>query len=238
MATPGVADPSDSYKTQACGYWFEASLAWLALLAVAGDPPPLRNEAHYLCRLKHFWDPGYCAGDLFLESPDAHFTVVWLVGWATRFVSLEAVAWIGRAVSWGLIAAGWARLTRRVTPLPLAAPVGVALVALLTEQGNFAGEGMVGGFEAKSPAYGLVLLALADAAAGRWNRAWVLLGGASAMHALVGGWSVVALMGAWWWTPGAPRFTAMLRGLFAGGCLSLAGVLPPCGSTTACPQTS
>ena len=75
-----------------------------------GDPAPAVNEPHYLCRLRHYWDPSYCQGDLFLDSPDAHFTVVWLFGWLTQVLSLEATAWAGRLFSWALISAGWTRL--------------------------------------------------------------------------------------------------------------------------------
>ncbi|MEN0109179.1 MAG: DUF6798 domain-containing protein [Planctomycetota bacterium] len=200
----------------------------LVLLVAGGDPPAHRNEAHYLCRLKHYWDPGYCAGDLFLESPDAHFTVVWLFGWVTRVVSLEATAWLGRGVSWLLLAWAWQRLISRLAAPAWLAPLGMAAIVTLTEQTHFAGEWLVGGFEAKTLAYPLVIFALCDAMDGRWNRAWALLGGASALHALVGGWSVVALLVAWLGlrTRGAPPFWAMTPGLAVGAALSLAGVGP------------
>lgn len=203
---------------------------FLVFFAAAGDPAPLRNEAHYLCRLKHFWDPAWCQGDLFLESPDAHFTVVWLFGWVTRLVSLETTAWLGRIASWALIAWGWRRVVARVTPLPFMAPLGAALLVYLTEQGHFAGEWMIGGFESKTLAYGLVLLALSLAIDGRWNLAWGLLGAASALHALVGGWSVVALGLAWAWARSkdqrGPPLRSMAPGLAIGGLLALAGVVP------------
>ena len=212
--------------TQASRSRFDGLLVFLVLFAAAGDPAPARNEPHYLCRLKHFWDAGYCPGDLFLDSPDAHFTVVWLLGWVTQFVSLETTAWLGRLASWGLLAWGWRRLVERVTPVPLMAPLGAALLVFLTEQGHFAGEWLVGGFEAKTLAYPLVLIALTEAIDGRWNRCWTLLGVASAFHALVGGWSVVALALAWTRTPDRPSLAAMAPGLALGGLIAMAGVGP------------
>lgn len=198
----------------------------LVFFVAGGDPPPHRNEAHYLCRLKHVWDPSYCAGDPFLESPEAHWTIVALFGWVTRFVSLEATAWIGRFASWVVLAAGWVSLCRAVGVRLWLAPLAAALLVVTTEQGHFAGEWIIGGFEAKTLAYGFVLVALACAAGWRWNTAWVLLGIASACHALVGAWSVVALLGAWASGPRRPTLRSMLPGLLMGGLLALPGVLP------------
>ena len=47
-------------------------------------------------RLKHFWNPAWCVGDLFLDSTDTQVLFIWLFGWVTKFVSLTATAWIGR----------------------------------------------------------------------------------------------------------------------------------------------
>lgn len=201
-------------------------MTFLVFFVAAGDVAPLLNEAHYLCRLKHFWDPAYCRGDLFLESPDAHFTVVWLFGWVTRLMSLEATAWAGRILSWVLLAVGWQRLVGRITPVAMMAPLAALLLVFTTRQGHFAGEWVIGGFEAKTLAYGLVLFALVEAIDNRWNRAWGLLGVASAFHALVGGWSVVALAMAAIRAPDRPRLKTMLPGLAIGGVVAMAGVGP------------
>ncbi len=207
--------------------WLELGLVFLVFFVAGSDAAPHRNEAHYLTRLKHFWDPGWCAGDLFLESPDAHFTVVWLFGWVTRFASLEATAWIGRVLTWGLLAWGWTRLARLAAPRPWIAPLTAALFVTLTEQTHLAGEWVIGGFEAKCVAYAFLFFGLADWITGRWNRVWILLGIASAFHALVGGWSVVALLGVWAIAEGRrPPWRAMLPGLLTGGVISLLGVVP------------
>ncbi|MEO0530159.1 MAG: DUF6798 domain-containing protein [Planctomycetota bacterium] len=226
MSESGPATLGTAIKTPSRRFWFEVALTFLVFFVAAGDAAPLVNEPHYLCRLKHFWDPAYCRGDLFLESPDAHFTVVWLFGWITRLVSLETTAWVGRLLSWTLIAIGWQRLVGRVTTQAFMAPLAAMVLVYATREGHFAGEWIIGGFEAKTLAYGVVLFALSEAIDGRWNRAWLLLGVASAFHALVGGWSVLALAFAAAGAAGRPSLTRMMPGLVVGGVIAMAGVGP------------
>lgn len=200
----------------------------LVFFVAAGDLPPHTNEAHYLCRLKHYWDPSYCAGDLFLESPEAHLTIVLLLGWLTWFVSLPVLAWIGRILSWTLIAWGWTRLSRRVAPYPGVSVLGAALLVVGTQQTHFAGEWIIGGFEAKTLAYGVLLHALRAWLDRKWTLAWALIGLTTAMHALVGGWSAVALLFAR--STGAavrPRLRAMAPGLAIAAAVGSLGVVPP-----------
>ena len=73
----------------------EVLLIVLVFFIAAGDPPPHVNESHYLCRLKHFWNPDWCAGDLFLESTDTQVAFIWLFGWVTRWLSLA-----GHGLDW------------------------------------------------------------------------------------------------------------------------------------------
>ena len=54
----------------------------------AGQIPPDVNESHYLPKAKHFWDPTWCAGDLFLGSSFSHWLFYVTTGWLTRFLSL------------------------------------------------------------------------------------------------------------------------------------------------------
>ncbi|TWT90623.1 hypothetical protein Mal64_10170 [Pseudobythopirellula maris] len=207
--------------------WLETLLVLTVFFVASGNPAPAVNEAHYLTRLKHYWDPAWCAGDLFLESPEAHLTIVWLVGWATWFVSLETVAWLGRLVTWALLAWGWQRLSWRVLPRAWLSVLSAALLVVAVREGNFAGEWIVGGFEAKGPAWACVLFALERAIAGKWNLVWLLLGLATAMHALVGFWTTLVLLGVWaiYYRREQP-LRGMLPGLVAGGVLGLAGVAP------------
>ena len=177
--------------------WPEFGLILMVLFVFGGDAAPHRNEAHYLSRFKHFWTPEWCAGDFFLESPDAHYTLVSLLAWSTQFLTLASLAWFGRFFSWALISWAWVRLARQLGLSGFMTTLSATLMLALTESAEMAGEWIVGGFEAKVPAYALVLFALSEIMVRRWNRAWLLLGAASALHILVGGWSALVLFGYW-----------------------------------------
>src|SRR5690606_9107651 len=103
LAFPPSTDAPTTPRLRAA---WEILLIFGLFFVSAADPVPGVNESHYLTRLRHAIDPTYCAGDLFLESQDAHVTFVWAFGWLTSFLSLEAVAWGGRIVTW--LALAWA----------------------------------------------------------------------------------------------------------------------------------
>lgn len=206
---------------------FEIVLVWLVFIAHAGWPVPDVNEPHYLGKARHYWDAGWCPHDFFLDSADSHQVFYLTAGWLSRWVSLEAFAWCGRLVTWGLLAWAWRRLSFALVPRPWWSVFSAALFVALNEHFHMAGEWIVGGFEAKGFSYVLVFLALAELLQDRWNRAWLLLGAASAFHVLVGGWATVAA-GFCWLTLGSdrPRLMTILPGLIGGLVLALPGILP------------
>jgi hypothetical protein len=244
IAMPNAAITSDSSGSDQPSSRLrlgEVLLIILVFFAMAGDPTPHQNEPYYLCRLKHFWNPAWCAGDFFLESADAHATFVWTFGWITKWLSLAATAWVGRLFVWTLLAWAWQRLSWRIVPRPLFSVLSAALWVVLIDRANLAGEWVVGGFESKCVAYVFVLLALYELASENWNRVWLLLGAASAFHVLVGGWSVVVCSGIWLRNSSAQKnipqtairtsqlltsLRSMLPGLLAGGMLALLGIVP------------
>ena len=63
------------------GWWWEAALITLMCYLKAGWLPPDVNEAHYLAKAKHFWQPDWCPADFFLNSPDAHTPFYVVFGW-------------------------------------------------------------------------------------------------------------------------------------------------------------
>ena len=209
-----------------------ASVPWLLLIALffvyGGDAPPMVNEAHYLAKAKHFWDPDWCGQDLFLASGKAHTTFYALFGWPTRWFTLESTAWVGRLVGWGMIAFGLLRLTARMVPGPYVSLLVATVWLAGIEYANLAGEWVIGGIEAKVPAYAFVLLGLAALADRRWDRVWIHFGLASAFHVLVGGWSVAAAAVVWLVTESRrpDRQAFFRRGLFLGGGLALFGLVP------------
>ena len=121
----------------------------------------------------------------------------WTFGWLTRLLPLPAVAWVGRLLTWALLAYAWRRLSWAVLPQAWLAVLGAVLFVSLNENAHMAGEWIVGGAEAKGFAYVLVLLGIEAVVRARWNLAWLLLGAATGMHAVVGGWSLVTAGVAW-----------------------------------------
>jgi len=190
-------------------------------------PVPDVNEPYYLGKAIHFWNPDWASGDFFLESADAHQVFCFAYGWLSIWLAPLILAWFGRLLTWGLMAWAWRRLSFAVVPRRWFSILTAALFVCLLERCHMAGEWVIGGVEAKGFAYVLVLLGLEALVLGRWNRMWLLLGGASAFHVLVGGWSVVAAAIAWIGQgKGRPPLRSMWLALLGGLLLSLPGLVP------------
>ncbi|HEY2840466.1 MAG TPA: DUF6798 domain-containing protein [Pirellulales bacterium] len=200
----------------------ETLLIFLVFVVSAAWPIPEPNESHYVSKAKHYWNREWLAEDFFLQTPDWHSTFYLTTGWLTRFMDLPDVVRVGRVATWLLLAFFWRRLSWSLVPRLGASVVSAALVVGLNERFQMAGEWFVGGFEAKGFAYALVFGALAELVRGRWNFAWLLLGGATAFHVLVGGWSAIAV-GACWIFSGAerPRIASMAPGLLGFALLAI-----------------
>ena len=175
----------------------EVFLIFAAFFLQGAWPVPDVNEPYYLGKAIHFWNPGWVRGDFFFESQDAHAVFYLTFGWVSLWLSAEAMAWTGRVVTWLLLAWAWRRLSWAVAPRRWLAVLSGALFACLVERCHMSGEWIIGGVEAKGFSYVLVLLGLEALLRERWNRAWVLLGAASLMHVLVGGWAALAAGFAW-----------------------------------------
>src|SRR4051812_11049746 len=205
----------------------EVLLIVLIFFIATGDPTPSVNETHYIARLKHFWNPEWCKGDLFLGSPDTQVVFIWLFGWLTRWFSLSATTWICRTVAWLFVAWSWQRLSWRLVPRPLAAALSAALFLALNNYGQMAGEWVVGGVEAKCFAYAFVLMALRDMIDRRWGMVCLLLGASIAFHPIVGGWSALVCAILWLaYGRHEQSFKSMLPGVIAGSILAAIGIAP------------
>ncbi|MFN5320745.1 MAG: DUF6798 domain-containing protein [Planctomycetota bacterium] len=226
------------------GRWhgFSGWLTWALLVLLCGfffgQAPPDVNESHYLTKAKHFWNPQWCSGDLFLRSAEAHWLFFFATGWLTKFVSLETYAWLGRLLSWLLVATAWLQLSRQVSQRAWFALFSFALFLLFNLRFHLAGEWVVGGFEGKPLAYACGIWAVAAWLRGNWPQTVFLIGAAIGWHALVGGWLGLAvalatlslgsqgireaIAGCW------PSRGSLLSGIqiAAGACLALTGVLP------------
>lgn len=90
----------------------EALLLFVAFFLYGAYTVPDVNEAHYLGKAAHFWNPEIVQGDYFLDSPDAHQVFYFTLGWMTLFMPLPCVAWTFRILGWFLLALGWTSMVR------------------------------------------------------------------------------------------------------------------------------
>lgn len=231
--------------------WAAWALCVGVLALFGGWPPPDVNEAYYLLKAKHYWQPDFLANDVFLQSKDAHHVFFWSIGWLFRFGDNLTVCWIGRFLGWGALAAGWLALFHaawRPAPSSLAdssqtaspsrfrrnawavlgPPLLLANFVWLQNQTQMAGEWVVGGVEGKVFAWACVWLALANLLRDRWNRCGIWLGVGCLFHVLVGGWAAVAAAWTWVWIgPKSPK--RWIVGAVLGGGIACAAVVPNLG---------
>jgi hypothetical protein len=206
----------------------EIGLVFIIFVLYGAWPVPDSNEAHYLGKMIHYWDPDWCGNDFFFNSDDTHRVFYIAFGWLSLFLSPIALAWVGRIAAWWTLAWAWRRLSWAATGHRWWSVPTAAIMLLLLDRCHMAGEWIVGGLEAKGFAYALVFLGLECLLRNRWNRAWLCLGGASMLHVVLGGWSVIAAGIAWVLLgPGRrPTFRSMLPGLTGGFLLSLPALIP------------
>lgn len=231
----------------------ESILIFLCFALVSGQLPPDVNESHYLTKSKHFWDPEWCAGDIFLASSFAHWFFYLTTGWLTKIFSLSVTAWIGRTITWALMAFAWQRLSWKLLPSRGLAVLSAIFFLLLNERFHLAGEWVVGGFEAKGIAYFFVILALGNMVNRDWKWVWPALGAAAAFHVLVGGWAFISAIFAcgciqWvginsnkklWLVDSFNRAKSYVLPFVAGSALCLIGLIPPLlADSSADPETS
>jgi hypothetical protein len=213
-------------------------LAITAIFAAAGAwPAPDVNEAAYLTKARHAADPTWCAGDFYLETPDAHGIFYVVIGPMAARLPLETAAWIGRIAGWLALAIGFRHLASGTVTDPSWSPshrtwatlAAAAIFSLALRQNHAAGEWVIGGCEAKVFAWAFVFGGLGELFRGRFAWAWCLCGVGTAFHPIVGGWAMLAATAVRLFMPWpAPSTAAGFRmALFAVGSLCVAaGVMP------------
>ena len=233
----------------------EVLLVFGVFFAYGAWPIPDVNEQYYVGKAIHFWNPEWLANDPFLNTPDSHWLFYAAFGTLSFLFSQNALVWAGRVLIWALTACAWGRLSRALIPRRWVAPLTAAAFAFYLESFHMAGEWIFGGVEGKGFAFPFVFWGLACFVEGKYNRAWILYGIGAAFHVLVGGWAVVASLGAWAISahfefnaaarggengaklPLGARLARRLRGfgraflktlpgLLVGGAISLIGVIP------------
>ena len=222
MTGPGLAPPLSVARRV-----LEVCLI-LGLCAAYGSmPTPAVNEAHYLAKAKHYWDANWCPGDQFLDSADAHSVFYWTFGWLTVWLPLPLVAWSGRFFTWAFFSWAWQGLSWTIAPQNWYSLISAGLLLFGVQRCHFGGEWLIGGIEAKGFAFGFVFWALTLMLRNSWNAAGLCLGLATSFHVLVGGWSMVAAVGAWY-SCGAyrPAWRELLPGAAMAMLVSLPGLVP------------
>jgi hypothetical protein len=187
----------EKWHLKACALTTAAVFLSLLIDSFARYPVPGPNEPHYLCKAKHYWDPDWCARDLFLSSSNAHLVFYQTFGWLTRWFSLETTAIVGRLVGLLILAIGWTAMVRAVVPGKWGPPLWACWIFLaLQAVGNLSGEWLVGGIESKIVAYGLLFAAMALCMNRERRRSWhiamigLLFGVAISFHPVVGIWGL------------------------------------------------
>jgi hypothetical protein len=203
-----------SHTMRSLGWLHGFAADWIGVFALfflyAGGLVPGVNEPHYWTKSAHFWDPNFGAGDLFLESGNAHWLFYATFGALTQAFSLPAAVWIARFLLWGILALGWTwmarsmlssfeRNTEATDTFSTCPEQAVPWIATLCgagwlagmHWGHWAGEWVVGGAEAKVAAYACIFGALGCFFRKQVWFAWPLLGLAGAMHIVTGVWVIV-----------------------------------------------
>lgn len=212
-----------------CG--FEVALIGAVFAAAGAWPVPDVNEPVYLTKARHAVDPTWAAGDFFLETPDAHGVFYRVFGPVAAALPLEQAAWIGRVAGWLAVAVGFWHVIVPLVNTSLGRLAAAAFFVLALRCTTMAGEWVIGGCEAKVFAWACVLGGLGEFLRGRPASAWLAMGCGAALHPIVGGWGMIALVPAWWLTRSGrplsqlsrwPAVACMVGGLAA----AAAGVMP------------
>ncbi|MCL2744800.1 MAG: hypothetical protein FWE67_13210 [Planctomycetaceae bacterium] len=211
-------------------YFLEFAAVFAVFYIAANWAVPDSNEAHYIGKAIHYWNPDYIPHDDFLNSKDSHLAFYFTFGWLSFFFAQEAMAYIGRFAVWLLLAFSWQRFSFTLVPIRYASIASAVAMAYYVNSFNMAGEWFLGGVEAKCFAFPLMFLGIDSMLRGKWNRCWLLLGAASAFHVLTGGWAVLACLFVRIFEKKNGRFVlpqiGEIAALIIGGGLSLFGLIP------------
>jgi hypothetical protein len=154
------------------------------------------NEGNVLPLAKQYIDSTWIPGDWYLNQSAGYRMP------SQQLMGRMAVAWgflaasiVGRLLCYTLVAWGLVRIARQLGLSFAGLLLAIGLWLYVGRQGVAAYEWLVGGFEAKAIAYGLIVLAISFLLEGRYLWMALLLGIATSFHVLVGGWSFLIVLG-------------------------------------------
>jgi hypothetical protein len=172
---------------------FALLLGFALVLNREGNRVPGGNEQVYLLYLVKAWHARFLATDWTFQEPTAgHPVFNFVFGWPTLFMSVEALAWIGRLTSWTAVFAALMRIGRQFRIPSWLAATGI-LLWLIQRQSFVSNEWIIGTFEAKCAAYACLLWAIDSILRGRVVVPAVLTGLAFTFHSAVGLWGGAAV---------------------------------------------
>jgi hypothetical protein len=169
---------------------------FISLKYLLDDNLGMTNEVDVLPLAKQTVDPFWIPGDWYLNQP-AGYRLLFnlLIGKLIVASGFLTASIIGRFVCYGLVALGLVLIGQQ---LKLRLPLLLLAVGLFLysnpEQGMVAKEWIVKALEAKSVAYGCVLIAIGLMLAQRYRWMSLLLGLATSFHVLVGGWAFLTII--------------------------------------------
>jgi hypothetical protein len=164
----------------------------LVALILYGAPVPRLSEELYLPLTRHVGDSTFLAGDWTMRGAfGEHWVFTHLFGPIAAAVPLTVFGWVGRIVSWSVLAWLLVRLGGRIGLPPMGAAAGIVLW-LIANQALIGGDWMFGTFEAKTIADILVVAAILAATRERVGWAIALLGLGVTLHPGLGGWAAFA----------------------------------------------
>ena len=172
---------------------FQFFFFWLFLSLQFVNAVPTANEENYFTLAKQFYQPDWMPQVWqFTEFAGTRLLYQYISGFFLSFMSFEAFAFTARLISIPLLL--WPLLKIfRLLGLNFISQLLVLLIYIFLGQSFFAGGWIIGGFEAKTFAYVLVLAALYQLLLGKENYAIVFAALGTLFHVLVGGWFTIAM---------------------------------------------
>ncbi len=178
------------------GFQFISLLIYALFLNREGVKVPSGNELVYLLYVYKAWHPPFLATDwTFTEATAGHAFFNLTTGWLTLWLSIEKAAWVGRISCWILSFVGLFRLGRHFQ-IPRWMVWLCVMLWMVQRQAlptTVWTDWIVGGFEAKCPAYICLVFALDAAISRRTLLAGLLTGLAFSFHSAVGMWGGAAI---------------------------------------------
>jgi hypothetical protein len=169
-------------------FWLCFVAVFIVILALHARPVPFANEYVYLPRLI----PDFLPNDWTFSRPAyEHWFFNAIFSFPARFISIEAVGWLGRLAVWTVCLLGLFRLGRLWDISYRAIAVSIILW-LAFPQAVINLEWIFGGFEAKTVAYACLLFSLYFFSNRFFVLPSILLGLSFSFHPAVGLWAIPA----------------------------------------------